>query len=172
MSKIGLFYGSNGGVTQSVAELIGKQIAGEGFDVSVIDIADAVVGDFANYSSLIFGTSTWGMGDLQDDWDGFIDELDGTDFSGKKIALFGIGDQEGYPDTFVDGMGIIFNKIKNSGADLIGKFNDDDIVFDESVAFDGENFVGLVIDEDNQSDRTDERIKSWVMDVKKHLDVA
>jgi flavodoxin I len=41
--------------------------------------------------------------------------------------------------------------------------------FTESKAVKNSNFVGLTIDEDNQSDLTDERVKIWVAQIKKEF---
>lgn len=65
----------------------------------------------ASYSNLVFGTSAWGIGDMQDDWERFIDELNEINFEGKKIALFGLGDQEEYPESFADGLGTLFCRL-------------------------------------------------------------
>ena len=67
--------------------------------------------DFAEYECLIIACQTWTIGELQSDWEVFFLELDDIDFSCKKVAYLGTGDQEGYPDKFMDAMGILAQKL-------------------------------------------------------------
>ena len=165
MKTVGIFYGSSNGTTEEIAEKIKKQLS----DADVIDIANASSEQISKYDNIIFGTSTWGDGDLQDEWEDKIDILKDVDFSGKKVAFFGTGDQDGYPDTFVDAMGIIYETIEDSKATFIGEWATESYDFDESRAVVGDNFIGLVIDEDNQPNKTDDRIKSWVDKIKEQF---
>ena len=115
------------------------------------------------------GASTWGYGDLQDDWVDVLDKLSDLQLGGKKVAYFGTGDQESFSDTFVDGIGIIHEKIKSTGAALIGETSTDGYTFDGSKGLEKGKFLGLVIDEVNQSDLTDERVEKWTEEIKKVL---
>ncbi len=103
---------------------------------------------------------------MQSDWEDFYDELDNIDFTGKKVAYFGSGDQVGYPDTFQDALGILEEKISENGAETVGYWPTEGYEFSESKAVRDGKFVGLALDEDNQSDLTEERIKSWVTQLK------
>lgn len=169
MSKIGLFYGSTTGKTQTVAEMIqaelGKSV------VTLHDICDVDQTDFAAYDNIIIGCPTWNIGELQSDWDGFFEELDDIDFNGKKIAYFGTGDQIGYSDNFQDAMGILEDKISSLGGKTVGHWPTDGYDFSESQAVKNDKFVGLAIDEDNQSDLTKDRIKKWVAQVKQQFNL-
>jgi len=167
MSKIGLFYGSTTGKTQFVAEMIQAE-----FGTSVLtlhDICDVDHTDFAVYKNIIIGCPTWNIGELQSDWDGFFEELDDIDFSGKKVAYFGTGDQIGYSDNFQDAMGILEDKISSLGGVTVGYWPTDGYDFSESQAVKDGKFVGLAIDEDNQSELTKDRIKKWVAQVKQQF---
>ncbi len=166
MKKTAIFYGSSTGNTQSAAELINKQLNNE---AEVINVENASASEIEQYDFLFLGTSTWGLGDLQDDWEGFITELKNAKLEGKKIALFGLGDADAYPDTFVDGMGTIYNAITNKGCEVVGMVSVSDYAFDASTAVLDDKFVGLVIDEDNESDKTDERIQKWVSSLESHF---
>ena len=163
MSKIAIIYGSSSGNTQNVAETMAEKLSGE--DVTLLDVAKVNIKDIEEYPNLILGTSTWGLGDLQDDWETFLPKLASTNLQNKTIALFGLGDSGSYPDTFVDGMGIIYNTIKDKNIDLIGKVSVDDYEFDDSKAVNNGVFVGLALDEDNESDKTDERISGWLAEI-------
>ena len=157
---IGIFYGSTMGATESIAEkirdVIGQEMA------KLYDVASTPVDTLNDYECIIFGTSTWGEGGLPDDWDAFITALDNIDLSGKKVALFGLGDQDIFPDTFVYSIGLIYEKVKERGATIVGSWPVSGYQFDESRAVRDGAFVGLVIDEENQPDLTDGRIKKWV----------
>lgn len=168
MSKIGLFFGTQTGNTETVAEIIQKEFGGDGV-VDLNDIAEADTTDFDKYDCLIIGCPTWNIGELQSDWEGFYDELDEINFQGKKVAYFGAGDQIGYADNFQDAMGILEEKISKLGGTTVGYWSTDGYDFNESKALRNGKFVGLAIDEDNQSDMTDDRIKSWVSQLKKEF---
>lgn len=158
--KIDIIYGSDGGNTSDIAELVASKIDGE---TNVIDVANAKEEDFTGADVLILGSSTWGEGDLQDDWDSFIEEFASYDLGGKKVALFGLGDQEGYGDSFVGAMGTIYEIAKATGATIIGDgVSTDGYEFEESTAIVDGKFVGLPIDEDNQGELTDQRVSAWV----------
>jgi len=164
MSKpIGLFYGTTTGKTESAAETIRDTLGG---DVTMHDIADAEASDFEQYECLIIGCPTWNIGELQSDWEGFFEELDEIDFSGKTVAYFGTGDQIGYGDNFQDAMGMLEEKISQRGGKTVGYTSTDGYDFNESKALRDGKFCGLALDDDNQSDLTDERIKIWTAQVK------
>jgi len=164
MENIAIFFGSNGEVTEEVANKIGQALGG---NIDIIDISDATKEDFTKYDKIILGTSTWGDGDLQDDWDDFWTTFQEIDFSKMNIALFGVGDQEGYPDTFVGAMGTIYKQVVKNGATIIGNgWSKEGYEFDESTALVEDTFVGLAIDEENQEELTDERITKWIEIIK------
>jgi flavodoxin I len=165
MSKIGLFYGTQTGNTETLAEAIQAQFGGESV-VSIHDIAKASSEDLADYDCIIVGCPTWNIGELQVDWEGFYDELDAVDFTGKKVAYFGPGDQVGYADNFQDAMGILAEKITSLGGTTVGQWPTDGYDFNESKAVQNGKFVGLALDEDNQPELTAERIKTWVAQLK------
>ena len=106
--KIGIFYGSSTGTTQSLAEQIALKTGVSKADTH--DVADAAPDTIDGYDCLLLGSSTWGDGDLQDDWYGFLDKIKTRDLSGKTVALFGCGDSESYPDTFCNALGTIYEE--------------------------------------------------------------
>ena len=167
MAKIGLFYGSTTGNTEEAAESIQKAFGGD--VVELCEISNAETSDFDGYDCIIVGCPTWNIGELQDDWDGFFPDLDEIDFSGKKVAYFGQGDQIGYSDNFQDAMGILEEKISEQGGTTVGHWPTDGYDHDESRAERGGKFVGLALDEVNQSDQTGDRITTWVSQLKQEL---
>ena len=167
MSKIGLFFGTQTGKTESIAEMIRDEFGSS--EIELHDMAQADVSDFDGYSKLIIASPTWDIGELQSDWDAFFPELDNMDFKGKTIAYFGTGDQLGYSDNFMDAVGILEAKISARGGKTIGHWSTDGYEHTTSKAVKNGKFVGLAIDEDNQSDLTDERVKIWVTQIKKEF---
>ncbi|NJN38975.1 MAG: flavodoxin FldA [Acaryochloridaceae cyanobacterium CSU_3_4] len=165
MSQIGMFFGTTTGKTAEAAERIQEAFGGEDI-VTLIEIPDAEAGDFANYPYLLIGCPTWDIGELQSDWEAFFPNLDQIDFSGKKIAYFGTGDQIGYADNYMDAIGIIEAKITEKGGKTVGYWSTEGYQFDGSKAVRGNQFCGLALDEDNQSELSDERIAAWVAQVK------
>lgn len=170
MTKIGLFYGTQTGNTQTLAEKIQKELGGAGV-VDLNDIADAVAEDFEQYDCIIIGCPTWNIGELQADWDGFYDQLEAIAFDQKKVAYFGAGDQVGYADNFQDAIGILEEKIADLGGITVGYWPTDGYDFNDSKALRDGKFVGLAIDEDNQSELTDRRIQAWVAQLKREFDL-
>lgn len=164
MAGIGIFYGSSTGNTRDVSVKLQSVLGGDLYDITDVD-ADTIAG----YTNLVFATSTWGAGDLQDDWEDFFPNLDDIDFTGKKVAIMGLGDQENYGDTFVDGMSILAEKVEELGGVIVGYTSTEGYNYEYSVAVKDGRFVGLVIDEDSQSDKTDERIRFWTAGLKKEF---
>ena len=160
MGKTAIIYGSTTGTTEDIAGRIASKLniaQGDIYEISKVT-ADTVAG----YDTLLLGSSTWGSGDLQDDWYDGIETLKGADLAGKKIALFGCGDSSSYSDTFCSALGTIYNDLKDSGATFVGSVDPSDYTFDGSDAVVDGQFLGLPIDEVNESDKTDERISNWV----------
>lgn len=165
MSNSIIIFGSTTGNTESVAEKIKSQIG----DCEMVNADSADVNNLVSYKNIILGTSTWGVGDLQDDWEDFLPKLKEVDLSGKNVAIFGLGDAEAYADSFVDGIGTIYEALKDSGCKFIGQCDTDEYDFADSTAVINDEFIGLPLDEDNESDKTDERIKNWVDSFKGEL---
>ncbi len=161
--KIGLFYGSSTGAGEAVAQIIKDEIERSGVaevDMAIVSSDNLKV--MENYQYLIFGCSTWNIGELQDDWDVKFNELDTVNFQGRKVALYGNGDQYGYSNSFVDAIGIIGNKIAPRGAELVGFWPAEEFEFEFSVGvFDGV-FMGLPLDDDNQPEKTRQRTINWI----------
>ncbi len=171
MAQIGLFFGSDEGNTESVAykiqECLGAQV------VDVYDIADVTQLEFASYEKIILGISTWDFGQIQSDWEEFWPDVSDVDFSNKSVALFGLGDQFGYGDYFLDAMGMLHDVVAASGAKIIGHWSTDGYEFEASKAklADQELFMGLAIDEDQQEHLTTDRINRWCQQIHKEFEL-
>ncbi len=158
-----IFYASSTGNTEDAAEAIAKTLGIK----NIIDIAQDGVVKINEYDKVILGVSTWNDGDLQDDWESEWDEFEKLDFKGKTVALFGLGDQESYSDYYLDAMGTVYEVIIKNGGTVIGKWPSDGYTHDESTAVKEPGFfVGLALDEDNESDLSATRIETWCSQIK------
>ncbi len=160
MTKVGLFYASSTGNTHDAAKLIKEKMSA--FNIDLKNINDCVDNAMKEYDLLIFGVSTWGEGDLQDDWEDYIENLNEDNLLNKTVAIFGLGDQEEYCDNFLDAMGTIYDRVIEGGATVVGSWPTDGYDFRESTALRNGKFVGLGLDEDNQNELSDERISKWI----------
>ena len=152
-----VIYGSDGGATESVAKRIAKRL-----DAKIVNITDATVQDFEDNTFLILGVPTYADGELQSDWEMHLDTLKSADITEKRVALFGLGDQEGYPASFLDAMGILYDLVIEQSATVVGFTDTAEFNYSRSMAEEDGKFVGLAIDEDSQPGMTSQRIKAWV----------
>ncbi len=166
METIGIFYGSTYGMTKKAAEKIKKTFGRS--KVDIYDLKNSSVEDIKKYTNLIFGTSAWGIGEMQDDWELTIDNLSQIDFSERKVALFGLGDQAEYPESFVDGLGTLYCRLPDKSC-VVGQWPVDGYDYYFSLADKDGSFIGLVLDDHNQEDMSDKRIADWVKILKKEF---
>ena len=159
--KSGIFYGSTTGTTAEVANKIAAKMNIAPIDVH--DVRKVHPSSVGAYDLLIFGTPTYGSGELQDDWYDFVAGLEVLDLKGKKVALFGLGD-ESMSDTFCGAVGELYRRLKDTGAEFVGAFNTFPYQFDksEAVPVEGAGAVGLLLDEINHPEATEGRIDEWV----------
>ena len=165
MSKIGIFFGTSTGTTEGVAQQIAEQLGVS----DVFNVSEVSADKLTEYDVLLLGSSTWGSGDLQDDWYDFLEAAKGLDLSGKKVAIFGCGDSSSFSDTFCGAMGTIYNDLQGTGCEFIGAVSTEGYTFDDSEAVVDGKFVGLAIDDVNEDDKTPERIQAWVEALKGEL---
>ncbi len=169
MARIGLFFASSTGNTRRIAKAIKKRYDDDTM-AEALNVNKATPELFAGYSHLILGTSTLGAGVLPGlstdcmggGWEEFLPRIEHLDLSGKTIALFGLGNQEKYPDEFVDALGILYQFLKVRGARIVGTWPADDYDFIASKALVKGDFVGLVLDQENQKLLTDARVDAWL----------
>lgn len=164
--KIGLFYGSSTCYTQMAGEKIAQCLGSE--HVDAFNVAQEPLASCQFYRFLILGIPTWDYGELQEDWEEIWPELDAINFSGKQVALYGLGDQQGYPEWFLDAMGYLHAKLIQRGATCTGYWPTAGYEFEASQALtpEGNAFVGLALDEETQFELSDERIAQWCAQLK------
>ena len=169
MSKIGLFFGPLKGSVHRVAEKVKAAIGEE--NVDMISVNDASLSDLEKYDHIIFGISTvgketWDSDYSNTDWSKFFPNISKVKFSGKTVAIFGLGDHVTYPGHFVNAIGVLANDLLKNGATLVGKADPSTYEFDESEAIIDGMFAGLPLDEDFEPELTDERVSNWVNSIK------
>lgn len=159
--KIGLVYGTDTGATEEITHSIVQKC--DFWDIDVQEVSKIDSAYFKQFNFIILGLSTWYDGDLQSDWEDYFDEFKTIDFTDKTIAIFGLGDQLGYDDYFIDGVGMLAKLVMENNGKIIGHWPSADYDFTTSKALmeDG-NFYGLALDEDNESHASEERIQKWI----------
>lgn len=161
-----IVYGSSTLNTEFVSQRLQREFGEE--EAKLVNVREADTAELQEAENLILATSSWGSGSLQDDWELFFPKLDQVDLSGKRVALLGLGDQENYPDSFCDALKHLADKVRERGGELVGRTSTEGYAFSRSRAQEEEGtFVGLIIDEDNQADKTDERLHTWAIRLRK-----
>jgi len=162
-AKVGLFFATSTGNTETAADWIQQKFSGDISDPT--DIGEADISDLANYDSLIVGAPTWNTGADEGRsgtaWDEVLEEIAGLDLSGKKVAVFGCGDSSSYGDYFCDAIEEVYSTMKGAGATMVGSVDPSGYDFAESKSIIDGKFCGLPLDEDNESDMTEDRIAAW-----------
>lgn len=164
MEKIGIFYGSNTGKTAAIAEEIEFNLRKDNYET--INVADGI-DKISEFKNLILLTPTYGVGEVQEDWAAVMPQLEKIDFTGKKVAVAGLGNQFAFGESFVGGMRVLYDVVIKNGGEVIGFTSNEGYRYEESNAVIGNQFVGLAIDENNQDDETPERVMNWISELKK-----
>ena len=168
MTKIGLIYSFNTIKTSKNAEKV-KKAFGKDFDIEMVNVEEIDEESFLSHKNMVLGVPTWFDGELPSYWDEFMPAIEQLKLKGKKVALFGLGDQVGYPENFVDGIGLLAIALEDRGAKVIGLTSPEGYTYERSVAFRDGKLLGLALDIENQAGLSDERIKAWVEQLKKEF---
>jgi flavodoxin I len=170
MPSIGIFFGSNTGNTRKIAKMIKKRFPDDERIADPLNVNKATPELLAGYDLLILGTPTLGEGDLpgldadcqNESWAEFLPRLADVDFSGKTVALYGLGDQEKYGENFCDALGELYDFVTARGARVVGAWPTDGYDFIASKAERDGQFVGLAQDLDNQKMLLEDRLETWL----------
>jgi flavodoxin I len=171
-ASVGIFYGTSTGSTSDAAELIyeafGADVAAEPVDVDTLDkgaLADA----FGQHDALIVGTPTWNTGANTERSGTGWDELYYSkmpalkaQLDGKKVAVFGLGDQVSYSENYADATGELWDVFQGLGCTMLGSWSQEGYEHDASKSIRGDKFCGLLLDAVNQEELTGERVQQWV----------
>lgn len=162
--KFGLVFGTDTGNTEEVGDKICNELANYGIEVEMINVAETTPQVIETFDFVIMGIPTWDFGGIQEDWEDFEKEILSTDLNDKTVALYGLGDQLGYGDYFVDAMGWLHERVLKTGATVIGAWPTEGYDFEASLAANEDKtfFCGLAVDEDQQIELTDKRVSAWI----------
>lgn len=164
MKSTVVVYGSSTGTCQAIAEKIAEKLGAD-----VTDAASLSDDTINGHDNLLLGTSTWGAGEMQDDWYDGVKTLKAAGLGGKTVAIFGCGDSESYSDTFCGGMKELYDAAVEAGANVLPGVSTDGYTFDDSEAVEDDKFVGLALDDVNEDDKTEERVDAWLEAIKPQL---
>lgn len=167
MSKTVIIYSFHTQKSKKVAEKVIETFGKE--NIQAVNAEELTSAVFEENSNFILSAPTWFDGELPNYWDEFVPELEEMDLKNKTFAVFGLGDQKGYPENFCDAIGILVGILENCGAKIIGKIPAEGYTFEHSKAQRGDIFVGLPLDQENQGRLTNERITNWVAQLKKEM---
>jgi flavodoxin I len=167
MKNIGLVYSFNTNKTSQAARKISEEF--EKSQLEHVNVETLAGKEFLSFDNLILGVPTWFDGELPNYWDEFVPELEDLDLKGKSVAIFGNGNQIGYPENFVDGIGIMANLVESRGARLVGFTPATGYKFESSVALRGDQFAGLALDFENQGNQINQRIRKWAEQLKQEF---
>lgn len=169
--SVAVIYGSTTGHTEDLAHRIATELGPEA--ETVRDVYATSVERMLDYDALVLGAPTWHHGQLQSDWAERYDELEAYDFTGIKIAFFGSGDADRYPEHFQDALGILWKRFESLGATLVGTWPVEGYEFSDSQALceDGTRFLGLAFNKFDSEDLIEQRIKGWTRQLREELDL-
>jgi flavodoxin I len=169
VKKIGLAYSFNTHKTSQAAKKIAKEFGEE--HIEHLNAEDITEDEFLKYDVMILGVPTWFDGELPNYWDEFVPAIEDMNLKGKTCAVFGNGDQKGYPENFVDGIGIMANLLENRGAKLAGFTSAQGYQFESSKALRDDKFSGLALDFENQGKEVNMRIRNWVKQLREETGI-
>jgi len=167
MNKTAILYSFNTKKTGKIADQIQEKFNDNA--IVLVNAEEITDERFLSFDQMIMGVPTWFDGELPNYWDEFVPALEDMDLTGKRIALYGLGDQKGYPENFLDGVGIMAEILEAQGATLVGFTSREGYEFESSRALRGDLFVGLAIDYENQGSMNNIRVASWVDQLKKEF---
>ncbi len=175
MNKIGIFFGTDSGTTRLMAKKMAKMLGNTA--AKPVNVNRCTPEDLLQYDALILGTPSYGINQLpgkstkvlEGCWEEFMPQLQDANLSGKTIALYGLGDQEKYPDRFVHSLIHLYDWCKANGAEVVGQWSTEGYEFEHSPSVIDGQFVGLVIDQRSQSLLTDARLATWIGQIKTAL---
>ena len=163
-----IIFGTCTGTTEHVAGLLAEALLPE-IEMQCLDVYKIKPASLNDWDFVIAGIPTWDVGELEYGWSDIYDGLDDVDLE-TTVAMFGLGDQGSYPDTYQDAMGILYEKLIERGATGgIGLTSTNGHDFDESKAVIDGRFCGLALDEVMQQDLTEERVVAWAAELKRAI---
>lgn len=163
MKKIGVFYGTTSGITAGIVDEIEFYLRGEEYEV--FDVANGI-DEMDGFENLILISPTYGVGELQKDWENVYDKLKKIDFTNKVIGIVGVGNQFAFGESYVGAMRKLYDAVVEKNAKVVGFTSTEGYSYEETESVIDDRFVGLALDESNQDNETPDRIKAWIEEIK------
>ena len=163
MKKIGIFYGTTSGITAGIVDEIEFYLRGE--EHEVFDVANGI-DEMENIENLILVSPTYGVGELQKDWETVYDKLKSLDFNNKVVGIVGVGNQFAFGESYVGAMRKLYDAVTAKGAKIVGFTSTEGYSYEETESVVDDRFIGLALDESNQDNETPDRIKAWIEEIK------
>ncbi|WP_448820656.1 flavodoxin [Cetobacterium sp.] len=163
MKKIGIFYGTTSGITAGIVDEIEFYLRGEEYEV--FDVANGI-DEMENLENLILVSPTYGVGELQKDWENVYDKLKSLDFTNKIVGIVGVGNQFAFGESYAGAMRKLYDAVIDKGAKVVGFTSTEGYSYEETESVIDNKFVGLALDESNQDNETPDRIKAWIEEIK------
>lgn len=171
-AKVGVFFGTSTGNTERVADLIAAEfgVDAEG-PLEIDELQGNIAQTLGKYDALIVGTPTWNTGADSErsgtGWDEvYYGEMQELKLQGKNVAVFGLGDQISYAENYADASGELHDVFQNLGCNMLGYTSQEGYEHEDSKAIRGDKFCGLLCDEINQEELSEERVQNWVAQLK------
>ncbi|RIJ47677.1 flavodoxin [Maribellus luteus] len=167
MSKTAIIYSFHTQKSKKVAEKIMEAFGKDQLEaVNAEELTKEII---EKYDHFILSAPTWFDGELPNYWDEFVPDLEEMDLSKKSFAIFGLGDQKGYPENFCDAIGLLAEILEGCGAKIVGQTSVEGYTYEASRAQRGNQFIGLPLDQENQARLTKERVGKWVEKLKEEF---
>ena len=169
--SVGIYFATTTGKTEDIAERLHDILPSAESPKDLADVSD--VNELSTLDGIICGIPTWNTGADSERsgtaWDTLLEEIGSLNLSGKKVAIFGLGDSSTYTENFCDAMEELHSYFVKAGASMVGYVNKTEYTFEESKSVIGDSFCGLPLDEDSESDMTDDRLANWSNQLKKEM---
>ena len=119
---IGIYFATTTGKTEDIAERIHGLLDSAEDPKDISDVDD--LAEFSNHDGIICGIPTWNTGADSERsgtaWDSILEEIGELSLSGKKVAIFGLGDSSTYTENYCDAMEELHRYFQQAGATMIG----------------------------------------------------
>tara|TARA_Y100001968_G_scaffold301376_1_gene313601 strand:+ start:763 stop:1287 length:525 start_codon:yes stop_codon:yes gene_type:complete len=169
--SVGIYFATTTGKTEDIAERLHGMLGGADSPKDLADVSD--VSEFSSHEGIICGIPTWNTGADSERsgtaWDSMLEDIGGLDLNGKKVAIFGLGDSSTYTENYCDAMEELHSYFQKAGASMVGYVSKSGYTFEDSKSVIGDSFCGLPLDEDSESDMTDERLSNWSSQLKNEI---
>ena len=172
MKKIALiFWPEEGNVDVSGDQILTRFGDNEIIKISIALTTKEILNEYDNWivGGSTVGSHVWEDADDTNKWHDFFKLLDEIDTNGKIVAFYGLGDQVLYPHHFVDGLGVFQEEFEKRNIKIVGQWSAEGYDFTDSEGIKDGYFFGLALDQDQQSELSDERIDQWLEIIKKEF---